>query len=1398
MKRLLAVSSCGRIFPLLATFVFLVFEPSRAQDSQFYFDPGGYLAAQAAEHPVLPQIVGQPQYQVVIPGETASFSVVLADARGISYQWLFDSSAISGATSDSLLLANVSATNEGSYSVVLVNGSGSVTSSVAQLYIDSRGVGMPDSWQISYFGNLTQNPLGDFDGDGISNLQEFLDGTNPTNALSALYRISLVNDGGTVIMTPSQTAYTNGQVITLTATGSGALPFHAWTGDIVSRTNPLTVTMTNNLNLFAHFQPFLIHWTNSAGGDWNVAANWLPNLVPSTNEDVDIGQSAALLNGVVVTENSNVDLHDLTLSRPYAGSELTGSGRVTIAHAGVWCDGTLSGSGSLVVLPGATLTISNLGPTSINNRTLENAGATSWIGGNMQMGNGIITNDPGAQFQLLNSASFTYAGGTPRFDNAGTLLLPPGGATAFNQVTFNNYQNTLNLTGTGASLLMSAGGVETGTITVPAGTTINFAAGLFNCSANSSITGAGVLIVSGGTANFAGTVNVTATNSFSNGTANFTGNYTCVSNTLLDISGGTVNFDGTGIVAPNNLNLNGILDGAQTVTVLNSMNWTGGTMQGSGRTFIGPQATLNIAAFTGYGGVFMYDRTLENAGTMVWGGGNFGTTGVVTNDAGASFQILNAEAFNFEGGSPRFDNAGSFLPSPTGSTAFNGVLVDNYGSINLNGGSTLYLGGGLNTGPITIPAGAVLDFSGGTFNAGADSSITGAGTLLVSGGTANLGGTVNVTGTNSFSNGTANLTGNYTCVSNTLLDISGGTANFDGTGIIAPNNLNLNGLTAILGGGQTVTVGNSMNWVVGNMSGSGRTVIGPHATLNLATFTGYAGVFVYSRTLENAGAVFWGGGNFGLSGLITNDPGAIFQISGGSTFTYQGGSARFDNAGTFNLTGVGGTLLGVPLNNFGAIGIQRTILNASGGYSCSPNSALNFPLGGNVAGASYGQLRVPYAVNLQGSLNVSLTNYYVPRTNDSFTLVTAGSFTGAFSSFIYPSNSVSLTLSNAPAAEIVQVTGVSLKQTNALPAPSGLISWWRGENNANDSVGPNNGAITNGVTYAPGEEGQSFLLDGTNGCVYVPDSPSLRPASITAEAWVKIFSTNGIQLVFAKPLGTNTLDSFGLAIQNGASLGAICDTNGFGTFLNDTNQLTLGQWHHLAFTFDATSGFQALYTDGAAVASGSAGKSMQYDNHPLLLGADIENAVPSYFLNGQIDEASLYNRALTADEIQSIYNAGALGIQFIPPSQPVLHLEMITSTAARIYWSTNYPLFQLQYNTQLGSTNWAASGLAPVVTGTNLVVTNLLVGTQKYYRLSQQPAAYIPPPPALAIQFVAPSSVKLTWSALDDRPFVLQSSTNLAGANWATITSPPTQTGSNYILTNSVLGRQTFYRLSSP
>src|SRR5262249_29588988 len=109
-----------------------------AQQLKFAFDASGNLVQRTNVNLLRPQILRQPQNQIVQPGYLASFSVLLTDSTGCSFQWLWYGTNLTGQTTDTLLIPGVATSQQGPYSVVIANPSGSVTSSVAQLWLDSR------------------------------------------------------------------------------------------------------------------------------------------------------------------------------------------------------------------------------------------------------------------------------------------------------------------------------------------------------------------------------------------------------------------------------------------------------------------------------------------------------------------------------------------------------------------------------------------------------------------------------------------------------------------------------------------------------------------------------------------------------------------------------------------------------------------------------------------------------------------------------------------------------------------------------------------------------------------------------------------------------------------------------------------------------------------------------------------------------------------------------------------------------------------------------------------------------------------------------------------------------------------------------------------------------------
>ena len=115
----------------------------------------GLVATQAAP---TSQITTQPVAQVVAPGGSATFSVTPVSTSPATFQWLFNSNPIPGATASSYTVANAQANNAGLYSVIVTNESGSTTSAPVALTSSTAApsiTGQPVSQNIKVGENAT-------------------------------------------------------------------------------------------------------------------------------------------------------------------------------------------------------------------------------------------------------------------------------------------------------------------------------------------------------------------------------------------------------------------------------------------------------------------------------------------------------------------------------------------------------------------------------------------------------------------------------------------------------------------------------------------------------------------------------------------------------------------------------------------------------------------------------------------------------------------------------------------------------------------------------------------------------------------------------------------------------------------------------------------------------------------------------------------------------------------------------------------------------------------------------------------------------------------------------------------------------------------------------------------
>src|SRR5207248_6057389 len=87
-----------------------------------------------------------------------------------------------------------------------------------------------------------------------------------------------------------------------------------------------------------------------------------------------------------------------------------------------------------------------------------------------------------------------------------------------------------------------------------------------------------------------------------------------------------------------------------------------------------------------------------------------------------------------------------------------------------------------------------------------------------------------------------------------------------------------------------------------------------------------------------------------------------------------------------------------------------------------------------------------------------------------------------------------------------------IAQPVCVPAASGLVEWWKGDDNARDRTVARDDTFARPISFAPGFVGQAFSFDGDRDSVLVGNPSSLQLQTFTIEAWVKRTSTNQASL----------------------------------------------------------------------------------------------------------------------------------------------------------------------------------------------------------------------------------------------------------------------------------------------
>lgn len=235
-------------------------------------------------------------------------------------------------------------------------------------------------------------------------------------------------------------------------------------------------------------------------------------------------------------------------------------------------------------------------------------------------------------------------------------------------------------------------------------------------------------------------------------------------------------------------------------------------------------------------------------------------------------------------------------------------------------------------------------------------------------------------------------------------------------------------------------------------------------------------------------------------------------------------------------------------------------------------------------------------------------------------------------------------LTSGEIASIFNAGSSGKSKPTAVAVPSNQLLWLAGDGNSSDSSGANNGTTQNGAAYAVGRVGQSFALDGHDDFILVPDAPALEVSDqLTLEAWINPTNLHSYRQIISK-FG----NSGNWAYQMGISLDRTLrlDISGNGTdyqfVVSPPDAISGNVWTHVAATFNG--GVIKLYVNGVQVADQtvSIASINGGGNTNVTIGRDSDLGGIQYFA-GRIDEPAVYNRALSPEEIASIYSAGAAG-----------------------------------------------------------------------------------------------------------------------------------------------------------
>ncbi|MBI5229417.1 PKD domain-containing protein, partial [Candidatus Micrarchaeota archaeon] len=203
-----------------------------------------------------------------------------------------------------------------------------------------------------------------------------------------------------------------------------------------------------------------------------------------------------------------------------------------------------------------------------------------------------------------------------------------------------------------------------------------------------------------------------------------------------------------------------------------------------------------------------------------------------------------------------------------------------------------------------------------------------------------------------------------------------------------------------------------------------------------------------------------------------------------------------------------------------------------------------------------------------------------------------------------------------------------------------LVGYWGLDGDATDS-GPNGlkGVLNGGLDCSvQGRFGRACSFDGVDDYINLSANTLLTfpgQKAFSIELWFKPNQPADWSVLLGK-YNRYIVGEYLVRINSTGFVRVSREVNPYGFY--SSFPVSFGEWHHLASVYDG--GSQLLYLDGELAGSLGMGGVSGDRGSPVLVGAWLNRSVVGDFFSGLIDEVRIWNRSLSAQEVNASFNAG--------------------------------------------------------------------------------------------------------------------------------------------------------------